>query len=147
MLARNSEALVGMSTVTWEQAEADLRCCPRWATTAAGVSWYFDMIMLTPGSELDCLRPNGPCVSYSSLRRTATASSELRNPHLNWAFLKDVFLIGNICMWKKCKYINSRFNSGPSFFLQRQPVLPSFLFIVLGMCVCVYTPLSLFFFF
>lgn len=76
-----------------ERAEAGLRSCPGQGTLVVQVraSWYIYVIKLTSGSEPSCLGLNGPCVSYSNLGRTAVASSELRNPHLNWAFFKVVF--------------------------------------------------------
>lgn len=124
----------GLSTSTWRQAEADL-----WSGVQARV-WYIYLVVLTPGSERGCLGLNGPCVCYTNLARTATASSELRNPHLNWAFLK-LFLIGNTYVAKNAN-INSKLHFRLRFFLQRQPVLPSFLFLVPGMVsvhVCIYT--------
>lgn len=128
-------ALAGDSPpAPWRQAEADLR---------SGVQarvWYIYLVVLTPGSERGCLGLNGPCVCYTNLARTAAASSELRNPHLNWAFLK-LFLIGNTYVAKNAN-INSKLHFCLHFFLQKQPVLPSFLFLVPGMAsvhVCIYT--------
>lgn len=69
----------------------------------ARVLWYIYIIMLTPGSEGGCLGLNGPCVCYTNLGRTSSAYSKLRNPHLNWAFLKLSFIRQYLC-GKKCKY-------------------------------------------
>lgn len=87
------EALLGMHAITLGAA------CPVVLFQAGKHGWILwvwvpgcvSVGLLTSATELGCLGLNRACVRYSDLGRTAVASRELRNGHLNGAFFFKLF--------------------------------------------------------